>query len=123
MTTRLSKINARGIEVLADIKSHEIKPAVVSFLMIFTLMASYFVLRPVRDAMASDWSDSEVSMLWNLQFFISAGIVSLYGWMVSKVPFKRVVPVVYSVFAASFVAFYFVTPLEPKLLLHRLLHQ
>lgn len=118
MTTRLSKIIARGIEVLADIKSHEIKPAVVSFLMIFTLMASYFVLRPVRDAMASDWSDSEVSMLWNLQFFISAGIVSLYGWMVSKVPFKRVVPVVYSVFAASFVAFYFVTPLfaEPKLI-------
>jgi AAA family ATP:ADP antiporter len=108
----------RGIEMLADIKSHELKPTVLSFLMIFTLMASYFVLRPVRDAMASDWSDSEVSMLWNLQFFISAAIVSLYGWMVSKIRFKSLVPAVYSIFAASFIAFYFVTPLfaEPTII-------
>ncbi len=61
--------------------------------------------------MASDWSDSEVSFLWNLQFFISAGIVSLYGVLVSRVRFKTVVPLVYLIFASSFVAFYFLTPL------------
>jgi AAA family ATP:ADP antiporter len=79
--------------------------------MVFVLMASYFVLRPVRDAMASDWSDSEVSFLWNLQFFVSIAIVSLYGLLVSHIRFKTVVPLVYSIFAASFVGFFFVTPL------------
>lgn len=104
--------------MLADVKPKEIKPTLLSFLMIFILMASYFVLRPIRDAMASDWSDAEVSMLWNLQFFISAGIVAVYGWMVSTVRFKYVVPVVYGVFALSFIAFYLLTPIfaEPTLI-------
>jgi AAA family ATP:ADP antiporter len=85
--------------------------------MVFVLMAYYFVLRPVRDAMASDWSDSEVSFLWNLQFFVSIAIVSLYGLLVSRVRFKTVVPLVYSIFAASFVGFFFITPLlaNPRL--------
>jgi AAA family ATP:ADP antiporter len=80
-------------------------------------MAYYFVLRPVRDAMASDWSDSQVSFLWNLQFFVSIAIVSLYGLLVSRVCFKTVVPLVYSIFAASFVGFFFITPLlaNPRL--------
>jgi AAA family ATP:ADP antiporter len=85
--------------------------------MVFVLMAYYFVLRPVRDAMASDWSDSQVSFLWNLQFFVSIAIVSLYGLLVSRVCFKTVVPLVYSIFAASFVGFFFITPLlaNPRL--------
>ncbi|WP_395377001.1 NTP/NDP exchange transporter [Marinicella sp. W31] len=94
---------------LFDIRPHELKATVAAFTLVFILMASYFVLRPVRDAMASDWSDAEVSMLWNLQFFISLGIVSLYGLLISKIRFKRVVPLVYGCFALSFMAFYVVT--------------
>ncbi len=98
------------IEKMSQIKPNELKSTIASFLMVFVLMASYFILRPVRDAMASDWTDSEVSMLWNLQFFISAGIVSLYGFAISRIRFKMVVPVVYSFFALSFVGFYLLVP-------------
>jgi AAA family ATP:ADP antiporter len=42
-------------------------------------MSAYYILRPVRDAMASDWTDAEVSWLWTLNFFISTAIVALYG--------------------------------------------
>ena len=65
-------------------------------------MASYYVLRPVRDAMASDWSDAELSWLWTLHFFISGGAVLLYGWVVSRITLKRLVPAVYIFFATSF---------------------
>lgn len=106
------------VGVASNIRSNEFRATSVSFVMVFILMASYFVLRPVRDAMASDWSDTEVSTLWNLQFFISIGIVSAYGWMISRVSFKNVVPIVYSIFGLSFIGFYFFTPLfaEPTLI-------
>ncbi len=106
--------NTRGINKLFDkltnVHSNELTATLVSFAIVFILMASYFVLRPVRDAMASDWSDTEVSQLWNLQFFVSAGIVSLYGLIISKIKFKNVVPLVYTCFALSFMLFYFLAP-------------
>lgn len=91
-------------------KPQEQKAAVVSFIMVFILMAVYFTLRPIRDAMASDWSDTEVSWLWNIQFFLSIGIVSIYSLAISRLKFKHVVPVVYATFSASFLVFYFLLP-------------
>jgi len=97
------------VSKLLKIERDEIAPALLSFLFVFTLMASYYVLRPVRDAMASDWSDAELSWLWTLNFFISAGAVLLYGWVVSRCPLRKLVPSVYLFFAASFVLFYLAT--------------
>ncbi len=90
----------------ADIEANEIKTTVTAFAFVFILMASYFILRPVRDAMASDWSDAEVSFLWTLQFFISIAVISLYGFAVSQIKFRHLVPAIYSLFAASFLLFY-----------------
>jgi AAA family ATP:ADP antiporter len=56
--------------------------------------------------MASDWTDAEVSWLWTLNFFISTGIVALYGIMVSKFRFRLLVPAMYGIFAGSFIIFY-----------------
>ncbi|MEO0367679.1 MAG: MFS transporter [Pseudomonadota bacterium] len=70
-------------------------------------MAAYYLLRPVRDAMASDWTDAEVSWLWTLNFFVSTAIVAVWGLAVSRVSFSRLVPGIYAFFAASFVVFYF----------------
>lgn len=94
------------LQKVADIESNEVKATASSFLFVFILMAAYYILRPVRDAMASDWSDSEVSQLWTLNFFISTGIVALYGFIVSKVKFGHLVPAIYTFFAVSFVLFY-----------------
>jgi len=91
---------------LIDVEAREIRPAAVSFLFAFTLMASYYLLRPVRDAMSSDWTDAELSWLWTLNFFISIGAVLVYGWVVSRVPLRRLVPGIYLFFALSFLLFY-----------------
>jgi AAA family ATP:ADP antiporter len=69
-------------------------------------MSAYYILRPVRDAMASDWTDAEVSWLWTLNFFISTAIVALYGVIVSKFRFRLLVPTMYGIFAISFIIFY-----------------
>ena len=94
-------------QILSKIKEREIKAVIFSFLFVVVLMTAYYILRPVRDAMASDWTDAEVSLLWTLNFFISAGIVALYGAAVSKFRFRLLVPIMYGIFAFSFVIFYF----------------
>jgi AAA family ATP:ADP antiporter len=70
------------------------------------LMSAYYILRPVRDAMASDWTDAEVSWLWTLNFFISTAVVAVYGIAVSRFRFQLLVPAMYGIFALTFVVFY-----------------
>ena len=89
-----------------NMQRNEVRAAVAAFAFVFILMAAYYLLRPVRDSMASDWTDAEVSWLWTLNFFISTVIVALYGIAVSKIRFKILVPSVYLFFALSFVIFY-----------------
>jgi len=100
-------IIARAARALSEIESNELKATFVSTLFVFILMASYYILRPVRDAMASDWTDSEVSFLWNINFFVSAAIVAVYGFAVSRAKLRNVIPSMYGFFALSFIAFYF----------------
>ena len=89
------------------IEENEQKAVFMSFLLAFILMASYYTLRPLRDAMASDWSNTEISILWNIQFFLSLGFVALYGVAVSRVKFRYLVPAIYGLFTLSFFCFYF----------------
>jgi len=106
MEKKQNGILAKTAKALSEIESNELRATFVATLFVFILMASYYILRPVRDAMASDWTDSEVSFLWNMNFFVSAGIVSLYGFAVSRAKLKNVVPSMYAFFALSFVLFY-----------------
>lgn len=97
---------SRIIQATTKVEPNELRATILSFLFVFTLMAAYFIIRPVRDAMASDWSRVETSTLWSMTFVVSIIGVSLYGFIISRVRFDRVVPGVYIFFSAAFVAFY-----------------
>ena len=113
----------RLMQVASKIEPNELKSVLLSFGLVFMLMAAYYILRPVRDAMASDWTDTEVSFLWNLNFFISCGVVALYGFAVSRVRFWILVPGMYAFFAATFVAFYFgVSSIEDRNLVDKVFY-
>jgi AAA family ATP:ADP antiporter len=107
MPTNSNGIIAKAAKALSEIESNELKATFISTLFVFILMASYYILRPVRDAMASDWTDTEVSFLWNINFFVSAAIVAIYGFAVSRARLRNVIPSMYGFFALSFIAFYF----------------
>lgn len=99
----------RGVGVLntlTRIEAHEVRATALSFSFVFILMAAYYIMRPVRDAMASDWSDAEVSFLWTTNFFICVVVVALYGHAVSRLRFRLIVPFVYAFFAATFIFFF-----------------
>jgi len=107
MTEKKPNFLARFMKSASNIEHNELRSVMLSFLFVFCLMFAWYLLRPVRDAMASEWSDAEVSFLWNINFFISAAVVALYGIAVSRISFSKLVPGVYAFFGLSFVVFYF----------------
>lgn len=91
---------------VSKVEASEGKAVASSFLFVVVLMSAYYILRPVRDAMASDWTDAEVSWLWTLNFFISTAVVAVYGIAVSRFRFRILVPAMYAIFALTFVVFF-----------------
>ena len=96
----------RIVRAATRIEPHELQATVLSFAFVFVLMTAYFILRPVRDSLSSDWTDAELSALWTSTFFISILAVSVYGAVISRIRLRVIVPSVYAFFAATFVAFY-----------------
>ncbi|MCO4812543.1 MAG: MFS transporter [Gammaproteobacteria bacterium] len=96
----------RAIRAATKVEPNELKATALSFLWVFLVMSAWYILRPVRDALSSDWTDEQLSWLWTSTFFFSAIAVSIYGAVISRVRFNRIVPGVYLFFALSFVGFY-----------------
>jgi len=94
------------IEKATKIERRELWGVLLSFTFVFSLMASYSLLKPVRDSMSSNWSDAELSTLWTATFFVSLLAVWLYGAACSRLRSTVIVPGVYLIFAASFAGFY-----------------
>ena len=97
---------SRFFKATTKIEPSELNATLLSFTFIFALMLAYNILKPVRDAMAPDWSDVELASLWTYNFFFSTAAVALYGIAVSRLKLKYLVPGVYGFFALSFVLFY-----------------
>jgi len=97
---------ARFLKTASNIEADELAAVLLSFLFAFTLMTAYYILKPLRDALSSDWSDAVLSTLWTLTFVFSTIVVSAYGAACSRVRVGRLLPGVYAFFVLSFVAFY-----------------
>jgi AAA family ATP:ADP antiporter len=94
------------MKVALKVEANEVKAVLLSFSFVFTLMAAYYILRPIRDAMSSDWTDAELSTLFTVTFIVSIIVVSLYGAACSRIRLVRLLPGIYALFAASFFGFY-----------------
>ena len=91
---------------LTQIEPSEIKGALVSFSFIFVLMASYMIMKPVRDALPSDWGDVSLAQQWTYTFIVSTIAVFVYNLCASFVSLRILVPSVFVFFAASFLGIY-----------------
>lgn len=91
---------------LTQIKASEARGVLLSFLFIFILMASYMILRPVRDALPSDWGDVSLAVQWSFTFVISTITVSIYNFFASKISLQKLVPGVFVFFALSFLGIF-----------------
>lgn len=90
---------------LFDVRSGEGVAVAWAGVAFFAILASYFVLRPVRDAFVLDGDPNFIPWLWTATFIAMTLIAAPWGALVSRLPRSRFVPVVYRAFAAQLLVF------------------
>ena len=99
---------ARLLKAVADVEPAEVKAVFISFVYFFFLMASYFILRPLRDTMGTIYGVDHLQELFTGTFIVSFIIVApLYAGFASRIRLATFLPWVYGVIALSMVGFYF----------------
>ena len=79
-----------------------------SFAYFFSVLCSYYIIRPLRDEMGVTVGVDGLERLFFIVFGVMLAAVPLFGWLVSTFPKKHVAPVVYLFFIANLVVFWLV---------------
>jgi AAA family ATP:ADP antiporter len=96
----------RQLRRLVDVQPNEVRAMVASFAFFFFLLGSYFVLRPIRDAVAAASGVTKLPWLFAGTLTVTLLCNPLFAWLVVRFPVRRVIPISYHFFTASFLAFY-----------------
>src|ERR1700742_1048798 len=80
--------------------------ALWSFAYFFTLLAGYYVLRPLRDQMGIAGGVKNLPWLFPATFLTLLIAQPIYGELVARLPRVRFIPIVYHFFVANLVLFW-----------------
>src|ERR1044072_7016553 len=80
--------------------------ALWSFAYFFTLLAGYYVLRPLRDQMGIAGGTRNLPWLFTATFVSLLVAQPLYGALVARLPRIRFIPIVYHFFVANLMVFW-----------------
>ena len=94
-----------SLDTVFDINDGERHPLAWSFVMFFAVLASYFTVRPVREAMGASLPKGELGGLFFVVFMVMLALVPVFGAIATRLPRRWVLPVVYGFFIANLVAF------------------
>ena len=106
--TKLSKSDSsKLIEKFTSIKSSELKIVFWSFVYFFMLLASYFILRPLRDEMGIANGASNMQWLFSGTFVVMLIIVPIFGYITSKFKIGSVLTFSHLFFIINISLFYY----------------
>ena len=97
-TNRVRARLQRGLAKALPATSQERAAALWSFNYFFTLLAGYYVLRPLRDQMGIAGGVRALPWMFTATFVTLLVAQPLYGALVSRVPRARFIPIVYHFF-------------------------
>jgi AAA family ATP:ADP antiporter len=84
----------------------ELPAALWAFVCFFALLASYYVLRPLRDEMGIQLGSGEISSLFSAVFLSMLALVPLFGWLTRRFDRRTLLPWLYAFFIANLLGFY-----------------
>jgi len=71
----------------------------------FCVLASYYLVRPLRDALGLEGGADQLQWLFTATFAVMLLMVPVFGALASRLPATRFVPLIYRVIAASMLVF------------------
>src|SRR2546423_7405506 len=89
-----------------DVRPGEVRAMLTSFTFFFFLLSSYFVLRPIRDAVAAASGVARLPWLFAGTLTVTLIFNPLFSGLVVRFPVRRVIPISYHFFVANILAFY-----------------
>src|SRR2546430_10651417 len=84
---------------------HELSALAWAFAYFFLLLCSYYLLRPVRDALAVEAGTEKLQWLFTGTFAAMLALVPAFGWLCARLSRARPLPVVYAFFALNLLLF------------------
>jgi ATP:ADP antiporter, AAA family len=102
----------RGLGWALPATRQERAAALWSFAYFFSLLAGYYVLRPLRDQMGIAGGVKNLPWLFTATFLTLIVAQPLYGALVAKLPRARFIPIVYHFFVANLVLFWLLLTLN-----------
>jgi ATP:ADP antiporter, AAA family len=95
------------LQRMSKAQPHELRASLWAFAYFFCVLASYYVLRPIRDEMANQLGRGALAELFTYVFVALLIVAPLFGWLTSKFPRKQLLPWLYGFFALNLVGFFF----------------
>jgi len=89
------------------VASEDLPKLAASFVSFTLLLASYYILRPVRDALAATLGADSIKYLSSAVFVVMLLIVPVFGWLFVRVPRPRLVPGLFAFFIVNLGVFAF----------------
>ncbi len=107
MTPSASHPFSRFFKHAALIEPHELRAVTLSFFYFFFLLGSYFILRPVRDAMGAAYGAENLEDLYTGTFLGTLIVAPIFAFAASRVRLSVLLPWIYGFIAITIVGFYF----------------
>ena len=93
---------------ILGIERHEYVAVAWSFAYFFCVLASYYIIRPVREEMAVGSGPNTIPFLFVGTFVAMIFATSIFGWVASRYARRRFLPWVYLFFISNILIFWFV---------------
>jgi len=91
---------------LVRVEPKEVRSLLWSFCYFFVLLCSYYIVRPLRDEMGIAGGVEHLQWLFTGTFLAMLAAVPMFGWISSRYPRKRFLPLVYLFFIVNLLIFY-----------------
>ena len=94
------------LQQLVDVEADEVRAMLWAFSYFFSLLCSYYILRPMRDEMGISGGVENLQWLFTGTFLAMLAMVPLFGWLTSRYKRSTFLPSVYVFFITSLLLFY-----------------
>jgi AAA family ATP:ADP antiporter len=91
---------AKIVKLAAKVEPREMAAVVAAFFLFFFVLGSYFMVRPVRETIATMLGNEEVADLWLYTAIFSIALVPIWGWLIATFRRKILLPSIYGGVAA-----------------------
>jgi AAA family ATP:ADP antiporter len=97
---------SRLLKTVAGVEPYEIRAVAIAFVYFFFLMASYFILRPLRDTMGTVYGVDHLQELFTGTFVVSLVVAPVFAGLASRLRLSSLLPWVYGFIALTMLGFY-----------------